>query len=233
MTINLKDLFFVEFIECVQLTVQVIGIFLVILAIPFFSLLILTSGNYHLSFLIGLGISVASAILSLAFYTNIGEKTKKCIQEYKDYNSQEPHHAIIIAHKNSASIEKIRLYMDGMDILIKRFRCNKTPTNYKIYEITSKNEAIQIICNPQTTHLWIFGHGARNKLRFDSGNLYYQEVRNARRKIFIGQYHCNSLFGRSLADYNNPIYQDVTHWPRMTPFIRFSIVAKLDELDIK
>jgi hypothetical protein len=230
--VNNCNEFLIEVIESIQLIIQTLCVVVAVLLIPLLTLIILTSGNYELTIIIGLLISIAFMILSLAFYYNIGKKTKKCVQKYNEFNSQEPHHAIIIAHRNSSSNKKIRIYMDGMDILIKRFRNHKTPIIYKVYEISSKNEAIKIICNPNTTHLWIFGHGARNKLRFDSGNLYYYQVRNTEKKVFIGQYHCNSLFGNSLADYNNPIFQDVTRWPRMTPFIRFSVYDKLKELGI-
>ncbi|MBP1929167.1 hypothetical protein J2741_001714 [Methanolinea mesophila] len=158
--------------------------------------------------------------------------TIKLVQKYPEYNNQNFHHAIIIAYRKPFNDEnrKIRSNMDGIDILINRFRNNPLPLNYKIYEVDSRENAQKVICDPKTTHLWIFGHGQRNKLRLSDGDLCYYEVKDAKKKIFIGQYHCNSILGKSLADYNNPDNSDVTRWNRITPLIRFSVGKKLDEL---
>jgi hypothetical protein len=165
----------------------------------------------------------------------IHKKTINLIEKFPEKGSENPHHAIIIAHKKDLVSGEYNDgdYLSGVDILIEKFQnYSERYVNYKIYEVNTKKQVISIILDEKTTHLWIFGHGQRNKLRLKGESLCYFEVRNSPKKIFIGQYHCNSVFGTSLADYNKPNAQDVTHWLRMDPFIRFSVSKKLKELEL-
>ncbi|MCX6688768.1 MAG: hypothetical protein NTZ39_03615 [Methanoregula sp.] len=157
------------------------------------------------------------------------------IKEVPEYQSESPHHAIIIAHKNQpeeGGSYSIFDYMDGIDILIKKFRDSENPVNYKVYEVSSKKEIIRIINNPKTTHLWIFGHGKRNYLALHSDGLCYFDVKTAPKKVFIGQFHGNSWYGKSLADYNKPDYSDITRWARFSPFTQIAIKKDLEILQI-
>ena len=175
-------------------------------------------------------------ILALIFAVNLRNhayKTKNLIRKYPEKNSNNNHHAIIIAYFTSPKKDgnyELKDYMDGIDILIEKFQNADNPVNYKVYEVETKEDAQKIICNPKTTHLWIFGHGMRNKLQFEKGDLFYYFAREANKKEFIGQYHCNSYFGKSLADYNKPKNSDVNKWPRFNPFIRLAVEKKLIEL---
>lgn len=165
----------------------------------------------------------------------LSKRTISLIKKFPENGSDKPHHAIIIAHKEkpkNGEFDPID-YSSGEDFLISEFQSSLKHVNYKVYEVNTREQVIPIILNEHVTHLWLFGHGQRNKLRFNSGNLCYFEVKNAPKKVFIGQYHCNSVFGKSLADYNNPLVQDVTRWLRMDPLIRFSVSRKLRELEAK
>lgn len=183
-----------------------------------------------------------SAVLFYFIFRTIWHFTKKwaddaisLIKEAPEYHSEDPHHAIIIAHKNPPEKDgtySILDYMDGIDILIKKFRDSNNPVNYKVYEVSSKNELIPVINNPKITHLWIFGHGMSNRLALHENGLCYYDVRNAPKKVFIGQFHCNSWYGKSLADYNMPDYSDVTRWPRFPPFIQIALKKDLRMLKI-
>lgn len=161
--------------------------------------------------------------------------TRNLINEYPEFNCSFQHHAIIIAHNAPQKSGKFTFtdYLSGADILIRRFRIEGRRINYKVYEVNKKEQIIPIILNEKTTHLWIFGHGMRNKLALFGGHLCYYEVRHAPKKVFIGQYHCNSFLGKSLGDYNKPTNQDISHFARMDPFIRISVWLKLKELERK
>ena len=163
----------------------------------------------------------------------IPKKTQNLIQNYREYHCEEPHHAIIIAHKKTKNVNglyPLNDYIDGIDILIERFRIPNTQINYKVYEIESKEELISIIFNKNATHIWLFGHGARNKLSFNEGNFCYYHLKGAPKKMFIGQFHCGSIFGKSFADYNNPLHRYVSDWPGFFPIIRIALSGKLSEL---
>jgi hypothetical protein len=178
---------------------------------------------------------VILVVLYLLYTHYIFKKTRKLIKEKPEFNSQDFHHAIIIAHKTIAINGEYNRsdYLSGIDLLIEKFQKYPNKINYKIYEVDSKEQVIPIINDLKTTHLWIFGHGQRNKLRFQSGNLCYFEVRDAPKKQFVGQYHCNTLIGNSLADYNQPRNQEVSRWLRFEPFIRIGIYKKLKEFESK
>jgi hypothetical protein len=175
------------------------------------------------------------AIGVVCFTLHISKKTINLIQKYPKRLNGNEHHAIIIAHKNEPTLGKFpwKDYLSGEDVLIEKFQNSLKKYNYKIYEVYTKDQIIPIILDVNTTHLWIFGHGQSNKLRLMNGNLCYFEVRNAPKKVFVGQYHCNSILGKSLGYYNKPFIQDITRWPRIDPFIRFSVKRKLKELEMK
>ena len=150
-------------------------------------------------------------------------------------NSDVPHHAIIVAHKTKPNDDgsfNSDDYFDGIDILITKFCKHNPQINFRIYDVSTKEEAIPIFFNENATHLWIFGHGKRHQLALYQEFLNYYDVKNCPKKEFIGQYHCNSLFWRSIVDYNNPIHHDVTWWFRWGPLIRHSVRRKLAELGI-
>ncbi len=207
----------------------------VLIFIPYLEMFYLTN-NFLISIIPTLIALVLVAWYLLKFYTECPSQTKDLIKKYGEFHSELPHHAIIIAHKerpnNNGSYSDTD-YVDGIDILINNFRTNVPQINYKVYEVGSKAKLKPIIENPNTTHLWIFGHGKRNSVALHDGGLCYYEVKEVGHKTFIGQYHCNSLFGTSLADYNNPDYRDVTRNARLTPYNRLAVRNKLREMGLE
>jgi hypothetical protein len=164
-------------------------------------------------------------------FNNILIKTKSLVEKFPEHNSLKSHHAIIIAHKYPPNVKGVydeSDYTAGIEILIERFQ--KDQINYKVYEVSSKEELQPIIFNEKAEYLWIFGHGKRHKLRLFKGDVNYYDFKDAPKKKFIGQYHCNGLFWKSLADYNNPYNSDVTWWLRNTFSIRRSVRRMLKKL---
>jgi hypothetical protein len=222
-------------VNLIYLVAVFIGIFILILCIILIDWLIIKLlypvADYRLFFLFSI------ILIGYAINTglNTSKRTQDLIEKYPQSNFQIPHHAIIISHKkppNEKGFFDEVDYSDGIDILIDKFRSHQPQINYQVYDVRSREEVKPIIYNTNATHLWIFGHGARHKLRLLWGDLNYYDVRDAPKKEFIGQYHCNSLFWKSLVDYNKPTNSDVTWWFRWGPFIRFSVRKKLKDLGI-
>jgi hypothetical protein len=218
--------------------------------VTFSVVIFFTETVFHLSPLIAvvilLGVWIAVTYYVYHSIDKISDKTKNLILTHSEKGSDKPHHAIIIANpgpkihkiwKWTFKREREESYLSGEDLLIEKFQSSPKGINYKVYEVNSKEQVIPIILDRNTTHLWIFGHGSRNVLSLEKGNLCYFEIRNEVRnippKVFIGQYHCNSLFGKSLADYNNPKIQDVSRGPRTDISIRPSVKIKLIVLEWK
>ena len=223
--------------DCDNQYYRLIGILQLILQlVPIFLVLCFVMGMIGIMFdntFIGI---LCGFLLCLFFSLNLlnnAIKSKELIQKYPERKANHAHHAIILAHYSPPDEKgnyKLMDYFDGVDIIIKNFQEKGKNVNYKVYEINSKSDAQKIICDPKTTSLWIFGHGKRNILQFESDNLCYYEVRKAKKMDFIGQFHCNSYLGKSLADYNNPNSSYVTRWPQFSPLIRMAVRDRIETI---
>lgn len=146
------------------------------------------------------------------------------------------HHCIIITHRTKPDKEgnyPISDYYDGIDILINFFKNNSPPIPFEIHEITTKKDIITTICNSFAQFLWVFGHGQKNKIALQDDVLCYKEIKTPLKKQFVGQYHCNSPWGTSLADITHAQESDVTIFPRYPIFTRYAIKKKLRALKEK
>ncbi|SCL76727.1 hypothetical protein L21_2669 [Methanoculleus chikugoensis] len=214
---------------------RIIVIFVLVTLIALFS---------WVNFISPVGFVIVSLIVFLCMFTQVwyyfqrAFETKEIINSKPGLNNNVNHHAIIIAHSKGVIEETYFLskfrsasdYMDGIDILVNCFVNHKPPIPYKIYEVTTKEEALIPIKSSNTSHIWIFGHGQRNFLNFKGGGLCYPKIKNVPEKVFVGQYHCNSILGTSLAEITKAKAWDVTRLPRITPCIRISVSKKLKQL---
>jgi hypothetical protein len=130
-------------------------------------------------------------------------RAKRMAQACKKRRMQGDHAGIMICHKRRIPYLKVtdeKIYACGVDLVIEHFRRHGVPFN--VYNCYSPREAKDVICNKNVRSLWIFGHGMRAGIHFGHNRTFhYREVRNAPKKDFIGQFHCNAEGGRSLADY--------------------------------
>ncbi|MBN1194476.1 MAG: hypothetical protein JXA08_03895 [Methanomicrobiaceae archaeon] len=187
--------------------------------------------SYQMQSIALLGIIVILLGVSCWHYkTKIYPKTIEFMNRHSNTQPPKFHHAIIIAHK------KIEIswtdYICGIDILIERFSTNDPPVPFRIYDVASKEDVLNCIFDPDTQYLWIFGHGQRNKLKISGKKLCYADIRDAPKKLFVGQYHCNSPIGTSLADMTNASESDVTKFLRFTPEIRNAVSRQLNRMEI-
>ncbi len=225
---NCKSIIF-YYIAYIQLFILLSSIILVIIAL--FVLISFINLIFSLVYAIIVGLFF---LLFGRYEERLGEDTYQLIQKYPESQVGENLHAIIIVHKKlpKKSPYSPSDYTEGVDILIKKFRNNSMPQKYQIYDISLKTEFKEKIENCNATHIWIFGHGRRYGIKTIDGLLCYFELKNIGQIEFVGQYHCNSLLGSSLADYYHPKYQDVTRWPRFSFGIRISVKKKLNEMGI-
>jgi len=180
--------------------------------------------------------SAACLIFICIFHSRSVEyskRTRELIRKSPVPKKDQEYHAIIIAHRNKTDDKggyQDADYYDGIDILINFFPEQNPPIPFVVDEVTTKGEAISAICNSNAQYLWIFGHGQRNILGLREDVLCYKELPPTLRKKFVGQYHCNSPFGTSLAKQTNAPESDVTIFPRFTPFTRRAVERKVRDL---
>jgi hypothetical protein len=150
------------------------------------------------------------------------------------------YHLILIAHtgsKDSNGSYSSTDYLDGMDILSNFFLNSCPQIPFVVRDISTGEEFIRSISDPKAQYLWIFGHGQRNLIRLNDGPLCYkktiQKISPPLSKKFVGQYHCNSPFGTSLAELTHSKESDVTSFIRFPLFTRWAIKRKIKELQSK
>lgn len=114
-------------------------------------------------------------------------------------NREHENYLIIIAKSRSLFHP---LWYSGIDLLI--FKLERKNKNYFIFEAQTEESARNLICNPTFSHIFIFGHGKRDRLGFYFGNrkftLEYSKLKSCEKKEYIAQLHCNSGNGESLID---------------------------------
>ncbi len=117
-------------------------------------------------------------------------------------NSPDEHDALILIYYSPLSREYFSLA--GLDLLIPFFIDNKI--NYRVYCCNNSDFFLEIVNNPKTTTLWIFGHGFRGGVRFFDKLINYSDLVNklseeCKNKKYVYQFHCNSGCEKSLSEY--------------------------------
>ncbi len=147
-----------------------------------------------------------SIIKSLIFILCYLSKYKKDnMERFKESNQLKYfglHAAAIVALKQGRFSIDYSMYADGVD-LIKDYFKNVRHQPLYVYECKTMERAKKIIECERVTELWIFGHGTMNGLYFGkNGFLNYVKLKDASKKDFVGQFHCNypDQCGYSLAD---------------------------------
>ena len=146
----------------------------------------------------GLGIAILPFIPFFIIGSHSIKQMPRSLLTLDEINSD--HDAIIVV--DYINQLKFPIYGGGIDILINEFT-DKYP--FKVYQISNPEDFKKIVLNPHAKNLWIFGHGARDRLSFGAGiELKYNKLKDAPRKHFIAQLHCNNCIDTdctsSLAD---------------------------------
>jgi hypothetical protein len=113
------------------------------------------------------------------------------------------HTAILICHTKRIPFLPVtddNIYACGVDLVISHLLAHRLP--FRVYECYTPEDARRVMADRDAESLWIFGHGLKSGILFGRDvTLRYDEMRDAPRKTFIGQFHCNADGGLSLADY--------------------------------
>lgn len=130
---------------------------------------------------------------------------KKYCQEHLEFESQQKHHAIIIAistQRISHRIWKNLPYSSGASSLVAYFLEKKLP--YKVYECRTIDDFETVICNDKAVVLWIFGHGSKGVLDILNEKVRYVKYDTPKyaihQKKAIYQFHCNCGNEKSLTE---------------------------------
>jgi len=79
----------------------------------------------------------------------------------------------------------------GIDLL-KDYHRKVIHRPFYAYICTNRDQVQAVICNKKVDRVWIFGHGTYYGLNVGNDFIKYIEFKNAPKKDFIGQFHCNS-----------------------------------------
>jgi hypothetical protein len=147
-------------------------------------------------------VTVLSPFLYLYYKLRLQKRELLC-QKNSSYLGSGPHIAIIIADRftsNYSFLTKVfnihnkLVYSDDI-VKLKEYIRIKLKRPFKVYKSVTPDSFKKIVLSKKAHSLFIFGHGSKTKLgfgRFPSKFVDYSELRNAPKKRFIAQYHCNS-----------------------------------------
>jgi hypothetical protein len=106
---------------------------------------------------------------------------------------------VAVVFTNKTFRDKWFIYCSGVILLLKYLE--KTGTPYILMKEFDIQKFREIIYDENCYGLYIIGHGMRHGLKISKEEmLYYCSFRDAPKKEFVVQLHCNHLGGESLAD---------------------------------
>lgn len=122
--------------------------------------------------------------------------------QYPEYKSHFPHHAIVFPHYDRTQTETY--IEDAVFLIIEELRVRNTP--FKVYHLKCKEDFYNMFKNENAVHLWLLGHGNRGGLNYGNDRIDYSELEDldVNPKTYVHQLHCNGGKGRSLIDVNRP-----------------------------
>lgn len=125
--------------------------------------------------------------------------TKRYVNKNDEYKSESRHVGVVIGDKYGYIKNRV-YFLNGITDLINHFRENDIP--YRVYKGISGEDFKKIVNDEKVESLFIFGHGCRHGFTLGKNDgVYYCELRNAPKKKFIAQLHCNHGSGKSLGEY--------------------------------
>lgn len=128
----------------------------------------------------------------MAFYVI----NRNYIEKTEDKLSGDKYVAVVLTNKSWR--DKIMVYLSGVMFLVMHLKKNEKP--YKLMKKFDINKFNEFIYDINCQGLYILGHGARDRLKVGNELIYYSEFKDAPKKDFIEQLHCNNSDGESLAD---------------------------------
>lgn len=119
------------------------------------------------------------------------------IKKVGNTNNGDKYVGVVLTNNNI--FDKIFIYGSGISLLIKGLQ--KNHTSYKIIKKFELEEFNKFIYDEKCVGVYIIGHGMRHGLKIAKNNvLFYCNFKDAPKKEFVVQLHCNQYNGESLAD---------------------------------
>ncbi len=118
------------------------------------------------------------------------------IKETVDSTGGEKYVAVVLTNK---SFNDLLIYLSGIMFLTMYLKKNKIP--YKLMKEFDIKKFQEFIYDTNCYGLYVLGHGVRHGLKISNNEiLYYCNFKDAPKKEFVVQLHCNEYGGESLAD---------------------------------
>ncbi|MCK4475162.1 MAG: hypothetical protein KAU16_00355 [Methanophagales archaeon] len=115
----------------------------------------------------------------------------------EDVRKREKYVAVVLTNKSFH--DKCFIYLSGIRLLRKYFF--KNGISYVLMKKFNIKKFEEFIYDENCYGLYIIGHGCRHGLKIDKNEmLYYCSFKDAPKKDFVVQLHCNHGGGESLAD---------------------------------
>ncbi len=123
------------------------------------------------------------------------------INKAKDEYNEERYEAVVLTNKSWQ--DKYPIYSSGVMFLLMHLKKNKK--SYKLMKKFDRQKFNEFIYDANCYGLYIIGHGTRHSLKVGKGTkeeevLEYSKFKDAPKKEFVVQLHCNRDGGESLAD---------------------------------
>lgn len=164
-------------------------IFKIFSRLIFFSIISIILYYFGLSFSFQFQIGIVIILLWFG-YNYLSVKTAQDNAIKGEYD------AIVLTNKRLD--DKRAIYLSGVGLLIRYLKKKNKP--FKIMKSFDDKQFRELIYDTNCRGLYIMGHGTRHYLRIDKKIIEYKEFRDAPKKEFVVQLHCNHDGGESLAD---------------------------------
>ncbi len=212
-----------------------IFIFCILLIILLFLILIYTAyvTFQTQNFFVGLIIIIIVIFLIFPIYLKIIKsgftESIRFAENYVSSPITEPHHGIIFMRYQ----DKMKQDFTGDCINLLGVGLQQNGERFKIYECSEPNDFIRRYIDPNVTHLWIIGHGRKNRLNFDNGEkIFYSDLPIVDPKEFIAQLHCSNGEGDPLPIINRAKSQFYSNYKRLSHQNRCYILSKMKNYSI-
>lgn len=127
-------------------------------------------------------------LINYSYIKKVEEEGKKKGEKYV---------AVVLTNKSFK--DKLFIYPSGIKLLLMYIKKNKIP--YILMKKFDIKKFRELIYDEKCYGLYIIGHGCRHGLKIDKNEmLYYCSFKDAPKKEFVVQLHCNHGGGESLAD---------------------------------
>ena len=139
-------------------------------------------------------------ILATTFFFSVFANLRYIKKVETEYKIKKEYVGVVVTTDKLRFIQYFFIYFSDLMLLIECLKLNNQP--YKLLNKFDKKDFDKLVFDQNCRGLYILGHGRKHGLLISKNEmLYYCEYRNAPKKEFIVQMHCNHMKGKSLGNY--------------------------------